>query len=251
MSPPRVFVDLALASGGEIALPADVAAHVVRVLRLRAGEALTLFDGRGGEYAGTLLEAGGRDRPPRVAVGAHAPVERESPLVLTLLQGVARGERMDLIVQKATELGAARLVPLATERGVVRLDEHGAGKRVAHWRAVAIAACEQCGRNRLPRIDPVTPFERIADSVRGLALAAGPRLLLDPLAQRPLAAALSPGATAATLLVGPEGGLTHQELEQARIAGFEAVRLGPRVLRTETAPLAALAVLQALAGDLG
>ena len=163
MSTPRAYVDLPLASGTQVELPEAVAIHAVRVLRLRAGDALTLFNGRGGEFAATLGAAAGRGRV-RAEVGAHDDIERESPLRVTLLQAVARGERMDLIVQKATELGVARIVPLASERSVVRLDERQAAKRLEHWRGIAIAACEQCGRNRLPQIDPVADFDRIADS---------------------------------------------------------------------------------------
>jgi 16S rRNA (uracil1498-N3)-methyltransferase len=250
MSTPRVYVDLPLASDTVAALPETAANHVVRVLRLRAGDALILFNGRGGEYAATLADAGpARGAPARVRIGAHAPVERESPLHITLLQGIARGERMDHIVQKATELGVARIVPLLCERSVVRLDESAAARRLEHWRAIAIAACEQCGRNRLPVLERAIELERIADAVRGLTLEAGPRLLLAPDAPTSLAA-LAPGLTGATLLIGPEGGLSNREIDLAGRAGYVACRLGPRVLRTETAPLAALTVLQVLAGDL-
>ena len=253
MSLPRVYVDLALASGNEVELPEAAANHVVRVLRLRTGEALTLFNGRGGEYAATLADAGAaRGARARVRVGSHAAVERESPLRLTLLQGIARGERMDHIVQKATELGVTRIVPLASERSVVRLDASTAARRLEHWRAIAIAACEQCGRNRPPVIDAVAGLERIADSVPALVLdaaEAGARLLLEPSAATALTAVV-PGLTAATLLVGPEGGLSERVRALARRAGFTPCRLGPRILRTETAPLVALTALQLLAGDL-
>jgi 16S rRNA (uracil1498-N3)-methyltransferase len=248
---PRAYVAAPLAADAEFELPAAVANHLVRVLRLRPDAALTLFDGRGGEYPATLLAASGRGA--RVRTGAHAAVERESPLRLTLLQGIARGERMDLILQKATELGVARLVPLACERSVVRLDAAQAAKRLEHWRAIAIAACEQCGRNRLPEIDAVLPSERIADAPGGAATPAGARtarLLLEPGAPLGLTRAAA-GLHAVTLLVGPEGGLSERERALAARAGFTACSLGPRILRTETAPLAALAVLQALAGDLG
>jgi 16S rRNA (uracil1498-N3)-methyltransferase len=243
VSAPRAFVAAPLAADSELELPATVANHVARVLRLRVGAALTLFDGRGGEYPATLLSAAARTA--RVRLGAHAAIERESPLRLTLLQGIARGERMDMIVQKATELGVARLVPLACERSVVRLHGQQAARRLDHWRAIAIAACEQCGRNRLPEIGPLLPSERLAELPDCAA-----RLLLAPGAPTRLAHAAT-GLTAATLLVGPEGGLSEREEMLARRAGFTACSLGPRILRTETAPLAALAVLQALAGDLG
>jgi 16S rRNA (uracil1498-N3)-methyltransferase len=276
MSGPRVYLDLPLASGSELLLPAAAAGHVVRVLRLRRGAPLTLFNGRGGSYAATLLDAG-RHEQARVAVGAHDPRERESPLPatlerdgkqvwarvgaftaderespldVTLLQGIARGERMDLIVQKATELGVARIVPLLCERSVVRLDHRQAERRLAHWRAIAIAACEQCGRNRLPRIESATAFAALADAADSLLSGGGAaRLLLT--ADAPVAlAAMATRLEAVNLLIGPEGGLSEPEQALARRVGFQPCHLGPRILRTETAPPAALAVLQALAGDL-
>jgi 16S rRNA (uracil1498-N3)-methyltransferase len=249
MSGPRVYLDLPLASGSELLLPAAAAGHVVRVLRLRRGAPLTLFNGRGGSYAATLLDAG-RHEQARVAVGAHDPRERESPLPITLLPGIARGERMDLIVQKATELGVARIVPLLCERSVVRLDHRQAERRLAHWRAIAIAACEQCGRNRLPRIESATAFAALADAADSLLSGGGAaRLLLT--ADAPVAlAAMATRLEAVNLLIGPEGGLSEPEQALARRVGFQPCHLGPRILRTETAPPAALAVLQALAGDL-
>lgn len=240
---PRIHVDHTLAAGAELALPAAAASHLVRVLRLRPGAPLVLFDGRGGEYPAELLGGSG---PARARVGVHRLIERESPLRLTLLQGIARGERMDLIVQKATELGVSRIAPCLTEFGVVRLDATQAARRVARWRAIAIGACEQCGRNRPPQVDPVATFAAALD-----ALAAdGPRYLLDAAAPRQLAATAG-GIGGATLLIGPEGGLSDAERALAERHGFEARRLGPRVLRTETAPLVALAVLQSASGDLG
>jgi 16S rRNA (uracil1498-N3)-methyltransferase len=239
----RIHVDLALAAEQELLLPAPQSAHLLRVLRLRDGAALTLFNGRGGEYAAELIGSG--KSGARVAVRAHADVERESPLYLTLLQGVARGERMDSIVQKATELGVQRIVPLSCEFSVVRLDAANRQRRAEHWRAVAIAACEQCGRNRIPEIGPISDF---AEACAGGD--AEQRLMLVPQAPESLAAAAK-GLRSGVLLVGPEGGLSGREQLQAQRGGFRACRLGPRILRTETAPLAALAVLQALAGDLG
>jgi 16S rRNA (uracil1498-N3)-methyltransferase len=236
----RVFVDTPLAAGTSVELTGDAGNHVTRVLRLREGDALTLFDGRGGEYAARVaqMQRGG----VRVAVGEHSTIERESPLELTLLQSIARGERMDLVVQKATELGVTRIVALETERSVVRLDAKQAERKVAHWRAVAIAACEQCGRNRVPTVEG-------ADYPAALRREATLKLLLEPTAAQPIS---RPGAEvrSITLLVGPEGGFTDTESELARRAGFEPRHMGPRVLRTETAAIAALAALQATAGDL-
>lgn len=239
----RIFVDVPLAADQELLLPAAQSAHLLRVLRLRAGARLTLFNGRGGEYGAELTGSG--KSGARLAVRAHTAVERESPLRLTLLQGIARAERMDAIVQKATELGVQRIVPVSCEFSVVRLDAVHRERRAEHWRAVAIAACEQCGRNRLPQVDSVIDL--------GEACAAADaelRLMLAPQGSESLAAAAR-DMRSATLLVGPEGGLSGREQLQAQRSGFRSCRLGPRILRTETAPLAALAALQALAGDLG
>ena len=245
----RIYVDLDI-SAGQLLLPAAPSAHLLRVLRLRPGSELTLFNGRGGEYAATLVDTG--KAGARVTVGAHDPVERESPLRLTLLQGVARGERMDFIVQKATELGVQRIVPLSCEFSVVRLDAARLQRRASHWRAVAIAACEQCGRNRLPQVESVGDLTAACADGHdaGDAGDAGLRLMLLPQAPASLAS-LATGRRSVVLLVGPEGGLSGREQLTAQRSGFQACRLGPRILRTETAPLAALAALQALAGDLG
>ena len=240
----RIYVDLDFSAGQQLLLPAAPSAHLLRVLRLRPGSELTLFNGRGGEYAATLVDTG--KAGARVAVGAHDPVERESPLRLTLLQGVARGERMDFIVQKATELGVQRIVPLSCEFNVVRLDAAKLQRRASHWRAVAIAACEQCGRNRLPQLEPVGDLAAACADGGD----AGLRLMLLPQAPAALTS-LATGRRSVVLLVGPEGGLSGREQLIAQRSGFQACRLGPRILRAETAPLAALAALQALAGDLG
>jgi 16S rRNA (uracil1498-N3)-methyltransferase len=238
----RIHVELELRSGTEVLLPAAASTHLLRVLRLRPGAALVLFNGRGGEYAAELAS---NDRAgARAQVGEHSGVERESPLQITLLQGVARGERMDFIVQKATELGVQRIVPLSCEFSVVRLDEAALRRRVEHWRGVAIAACEQCGRNRVPEVESVMPLEAACAS-GGDEL----KLVLVPQAPATLKT-LSEGPRGVVLLVGPEGGLSGREQLLAQRHGFQACRLGPRTLRTETAPLAALAALQALSGDL-
>lgn len=241
----RVYVAQSLAAGATVTLEGAAASHLTRVLRARAGEPLTLFNGEGGEYAARILGQGGGK--VSVAVGAHQASERESPLSLTLAQGVARGERMDLVVQKATELGVARLVPLLTERSVVRLAGAQAQKKLEHWRAVAIAACEQSGRNRLPQIAAAQTLHEFLGSEPG-GDAAALRLLLAPdgatrLGELPRSARVS-------LLIGPEGGLSAPERERAVAAGFLAVRLGPRVLRTETAALVAVALLQRQFGDI-
>jgi 16S rRNA (uracil1498-N3)-methyltransferase len=240
----RVYAATPLAAHSELVLPAAPSRHLLQVLRLREGAALTVFNGQGGEYPATLL--GAVKSAARVRTGEHCPIERESPLTLTLLQGVARGERMDLVIQKAVELGVARIVPVLTDFSVVKLDAAQAAKRRAHWQGVAIAACEQCGRNRLPEVAAPTT---LAEALSKLA-ADTRRLLLEPDAAVSLPAAAA-GAHAVALLIGPEGGFSEPELALTASAGFTACRLGPRVMRTETAPLAALAILQSVAGDLG
>ena len=240
----RIYLDAALEPGASVAVPASTAAHLTRVLRLPAGSAVTVFNGRGGEYAATI--ARGRGSALTVTVGVHAPVERESPFPLTLAQGVSRGERMDLVVQKATELGVTRLVPVLTERSVVRLDEEQSDRKSSHWRAIAIAACEQCGRNRLPEVALPARLHELLRQPAGDAV----RLLLSAAATRRIEDVPRP-AGGATVLIGPEGGLSEAEQEQALAAGYTPVNLGPRVLRTETAAIAALALLQREFGDFG
>jgi 16S rRNA (uracil1498-N3)-methyltransferase len=240
----RVFIDAPLEPGTRVTLEGNAASHLTRVLRLRVGASLALFNGQGGEYSASIDKAHGGT--VIVAVGGHTPMERESPLELTLAQGVSRGERMDLVVQKATELGVSRLVPLLTERGVVRLDAQQAQRKLNHWRAIAVAACEQCGRNRLPQL--AAPAA-LSDFLRGADAAGHTHLLLSPNATATLTDLARPAA-GVTVLIGPEGGLADEEVQAAIAAGFTAVRLGPRVLRTETAAIAALALLQRQFGDL-
>jgi 16S rRNA (uracil1498-N3)-methyltransferase len=240
----RIHVPAPLAVGAEVALPAQAGEHLTRVLRLEDGAPLTLFDGAGGEYSAKL---GARHGKRVIAhVLGHDPVDRESPLSITLLQGVARGERMDLVVQKATELGVARIVPVLAERSVVRVDAKQRARKQEHWQAIAISACEQCGRNRVPIVaDPVALGDAIGqlpgDSARGLLDADGAASLT--------AFATQSAGRALALLIGPEGGLADNERQFALANGFAGCRLGPRILRTETAGLAALAALQAIAGD--
>jgi 16S rRNA (uracil1498-N3)-methyltransferase len=240
----RIHVDLPLATGAEVALPAQAGEHVARVLRLAPGDPLTLFNGDGADYAATIRSVDKRE--VRVQLLERQAVARESPLRLTLAQGVARGEKMDLIVQKATELGVARIVPLLTERSEVKLDPVRAEKRLTHWRAVAASACEQCGRASLPEI---LPAQALPAWLATLADEGGLRLALLPEAESS-ARELRPGDAGALLAVGPEGGLGERDIALLHEAGFHGLRLGPRILRTETAGLAALAALQALHGDL-
>ena len=242
----RIHVAAELTSERELLLPPTASAHLLRVLRLRVGAALTLFNGQGGEYSAELI---GTDKSgARVRIGAFDSVERESPLQLTLLQGIARGERMDLIVQKATELGVNSIVPLSCEFSVVRLAAQALARRRERWQAVAISACEQCGRNRPPRVEPIVELDAACAAIT--VGDASLRLMLVPDASESLSALARGSLRSVALLVGPEGGLSGREQLLAQRAGFRACRLGPRTLRTETAPLAALAALQALVGDL-
>lgn len=239
----RLYVEAPLCPGPEVELPAGAAAHAVRVLRLRPGDPVTLFNGDGREYAARLVEVGRRARAVIDSVGAPA---RESPLRITLLQAIARGEKMDWIVQKATELGVARITPVSTARSGVRLDAARADKRREHWHAVAIAACEQCGRNVVPVID--APVELAAWPREADAGDRGARWMLRPDAgTRPRDLRLAPGRP--TLAIGPEGGFDEADTTVLAAQGFRGLALGPRVLRTETAGIAALAALQALYGD--
>jgi 16S rRNA (uracil1498-N3)-methyltransferase len=239
----RVFVDQKLVSGKGVGLSEQAGLHLTRVLRLDVGAPLTLFDGTGGEYAGTLERDG---KKVWARVGEHDPVERESALDITLLQGVARGERMDLIVQKATELGVARIVTVLAERSVVKVDAKQRERKREHWQAVAIAACEQSGRNRVPEVSEPMPLAQVCDALPAESL----RCLLAVDAAGSLAAvAKDAAARPMALLIGPEGGLADNERRFALANGFVACRMGPRVMRTETAGLAALTVLQAIAGD--
>jgi 16S rRNA (uracil1498-N3)-methyltransferase len=240
----RIHVPGPLRAGEALTLPDASAHYAARVLRLRPGDAVVLFDGGGGEYAATVDSVG--RRAVRLQIGEHLVLERESPTRLSLALGISRGERMDYAVQKAVELGVQHIVPLVTERCAVRLDERRAENRCGHWRKVMISACEQCGRNRIPEIDPVTEYGSwLTRGREGLGLVFGPE------ADTPLARLAPKPDTPITALIGPEGGLSDHELERARRAGFTAVRLGPRVLRTETAAVAALVAIQVRWGDLG
>ena len=231
---PRFHCAVPLQAGLTLALPPGAARHV-QVLRMQPGEALTLFDGRGGEYAAVVERMGRSD--VTVNVGAHDPVEREAPQAVHLALGMPANDRMDWLVEKATELGVASIQPLMTAHGVLRLAGERAEKKRAHWEAIAIAACEQCGRNRVPQIHPVRAYADWigeADQDGGmqrivLSLMPGTQPLVD-----------LPAASACQVLSGPEGGLSADEEGRALAQGFLPARLGPRVLRAETAALAAL-----------
>ncbi len=234
-----------LGNGSEVRLQPDAAHHAVRVLRLAVGEPVVLFDGLGGEFEARITRIDRGD--VSVKTGAHLDVERESRLHVRLVQGLSSGDRMDLTLQKAVELGVAAIQPVATERSVVKLKDERAQRRAEHWQNLVIAACEQCGRNRVPE---VLPLMGLPDWLAQLNMPAPDdeaRLLLSPAATTALKA-LAP-VPRMTLLIGPEGGLSPGETQLAQSRGFKPVRLGPRILRTETAALATLSAIQALWGD--
>lgn len=221
----------------------DAAKHIARVLRLQPGDPLTLFDGRGGEYAARIEAI--RKGAVAVEVDGHSATTRESPLSLTLAQGVSRGERMDWVVQKATELGVTRIIPVLTERAVVKLDARQSERKLAHWQGIAVAACEQSGRDRVPDIAAPLGLHEFLRAIDPRAT----RLLLSPTGARCVNDLQAPDGKI-VVLIGPEGGLEESEQRTAIAAGFLAVRMGPRVLRTETAAVAALTLLQHRFGDL-
>lgn len=239
---PRVYTDQPLAESMTVTLDPRAGRHLGRVLRARRGDPVVLFNGDGNDYAGSVVETG-RDAVS-VRLEARRALDNETPLRVTLAQGIARGERMDYTLQKAVELGVSEIAPLVCERTEVKLSGKRLEKRIAHWRGVIANACEQSGRAVVPPLHPPRPLR---DYLKRAPV--GPRLVLRPDAERG-PSALSPGERV-TLLIGPEGGLSEREIDGARRAGFTPLRLGPRVLRTETAGPAALAALQALWGDMG
>ena len=240
---PRIYLANPLTANSDVILPENAFHRVIRVLRLKPGGHLILFNGEGGEFHAILKHM---DRhTATVRVEKYVEREAESSLKITLAQSIAKGVRMDYSLQKATELGADRILPLITQRSVVRLSKDQLGKRLLHWQRVVISACEQCGRNRIPTIlRPINYRDWL--HLRGKEEIA---LLLNPDADKNLTQ-LSPPTDSITLLIGPEGGLTSEEITLAKTAGFIDIRLGPRILRTETAGVAALAALQTLWGDL-
>ncbi|HEX5633397.1 MAG TPA: 16S rRNA (uracil(1498)-N(3))-methyltransferase [Gemmatimonadales bacterium] len=237
---PRIHCDLRLGPGAQFSLDPDAAQHVAKSLRLKAGDALVVFDGRGGEYEAAIQRID-RDRVD-VKVGAFRDAGREPALALGLVQGLPEADKMDWIIQKATELGVSWIQPVTCDRSVVRLSGDRAARREAHWRRVAIAAAEQCGRTRLPEVRPTLGFASWlavpAETPRWMLVPDAPALAAQPSVPSPL-----------ELLVGPEGGFSERERQLLVDHGCVGVSLGPRVLRTETAPLAALAAIHALWGD--
>lgn len=260
----RVYVDAALNPGSIVELARETGAHLAKVLRARRGDELVLFNGDGREFSGSIDAV--RGSQVSASIGASRQIDRESPCSLTLVQCVPRGDRMDFIVQKATELGAARIVPVMSQRSVVRLDSTQAASKQAHWRAVAVSACEQCGRNRLPTVEAPQPLLNYLGALAPPQLVAGEaaaavgrylRLVLEPEAdaghqngKQPVDIEALGAVAGAEIAIGPEGGFTPEELEAFQLAGFSRAALGPRILRTETAAIAAIVMLQARFGDM-
>ena len=237
---PRFYLDAALRAGTSVVLPEDSAHHAVHVLRIRTGEDVVLFNGRGGEFAARVASI--QRLKVLVDVLEHRALERESPLRMVLVQGVSAGERMDFTVRKAVELGVAEIRPVLAAASVARPKGERAAARQAHWQKIAVAACEQCGRNRVPVVHPMVDAAAYEDA------SAGKKILLAPQAELRFSQACK-GGSDFTVAAGPEAGFNGQEEAALLDAGFVPARIGPRVLRTETAGLAALAALSALAGD--
>jgi len=236
----RLYVTGIPSTGEVMRLPSPAVQHL-QARRLRSGEGLVLFDGNGGEYQATLLTLDRRHAEVRIE--AHRPREVESPVAVTLLQGISKGERMDYSIQKATELGVAKIIPVTTSRCVVKLDAERWAKKQRHWQAIAIAACEQCGRNQVPEVAMPCSLENALTSIDHPL-----GVIFDTDGDRAITELKATHAIAT--LIGPEGGLAPEEITRVADLGWQRIRLGPRVLRSDTAPVAALAVIQASIGDL-
>lgn len=246
LRPVRIFVGETALCTGPLQLGGQPARHVLKVLRMKPGQTLTLFDGRGGEFPATII-AGGRDTL-ELEVAAETPLSRESPLHTRLAIAIPRGERMDIVVQKATELGVSMISPILTDRSVVRLKGPRAENRRRHWTSVAASACEQCGRNTLPQLEAAQSFTALVLSL-GEISQSELRLMPEPTAKKSLPG-VQQSIRSVTMLVGPEGGFTQAELDAAREGGFQALDLGPRILRSETAAIGLLTLAQWAWGDM-
>ncbi|MDP6436037.1 MAG: 16S rRNA (uracil(1498)-N(3))-methyltransferase [Gammaproteobacteria bacterium] len=240
----RIYIDAELDQGQEVELGGSAARHIAQVLRKRVGDPLVVFNGRGGEFAANIIAV--KKNSVRVQTGSRSSPSTNSGLDLALWHGLCRGSRMDSVVQKATELGVHRIQPLLCERGVVKLDAKRERKRVDHWNSIAIGACEQSGRNLLPAIARPLVLADCLEALDPDCIA----IMLDPVGGENLESVVTPGK-AIVVLTGPEGGFTEAERTACIDAGFRSVALGPRIMRTETAPIVALGLVQFLAGDLG
>jgi 16S rRNA (uracil1498-N3)-methyltransferase len=244
MKTTRLFIPQPIVASAETSITGDRAHYLKRVLRLRIGDNLVVFDGNGNEYPAEILDI--EKRQMRLSIGSAQAGSPESPLAIRLVQGIARSERMDFVVQKATELGVRRISPIISVRSIVRLDQRRSAKRHDHWLKIAQNACEQCGRNTIPQIDPAQALDDWLDDESETG---STRIFLTPRAGTPIGSMPEPSGPL-LLLIGPEGGLSDMESSKVDYAGFLPVSLGPRILRTETASLAAIAILQSRFGDL-
>ena len=240
----RLYIDTPLAANQTIDINGEPFNYLVNVLRLKKGATLSVFNGQGGEFHATISELGKREA--QLDIGDFENITSESPLDITLVQGISRGERMDFTLQKATELGVTRIVPLFTERCTVNLKAERLEKRIKHWQGTVRSACEQSGRNNIPQIEPAKYFDDFIQNGNQLEHSC---LLLDPESPQSLTS-ITVAPTAITLLIGPEGGFSSRERELAYANGYQGVQLGPRILRTETAAIAAISAMQILWGDL-
>lgn len=242
---PRFHCPFPLAPGAQVDLPEAAAHHALRVLRLKEGAPLILFDGRGGAWQAQIVGTGGTASRVRVSLQTYDPDDRASPLHITLAQALPAGDKMDWVVEKSVELGVAAIQPVAAKRSVVKLSAERMARRVTHWNHIASAACEQCQRNRVPLVAPVLDLPQYLANAKGQNAV---RLLLTPetgIALREL----PPPNVPVIVMIGPEGGWEEGEMQAAQAANFQPLRLGPRVLRTETAGAAVLAAMQAVWGD--
>ncbi len=240
---PRIFTQQPLSAQSEVELESAPSAHIARAMRMGVGDALTVFNGQGGEYAALITAVS--KKAVTVTIGDFRNIELESPLAIHLGIAISRGDRMDWVMQKATELGVSRVSPLLTQRTEVKLKGERADKKIQHWRQIGIAACEQCGRNQLPLIEPLQTLPDWLAATKDET-----KLVLHHRALRAEPTNTERKPTKVSLLIGPEGGLSDLEIGMAEQAQFQALRLGPRVMRTETAPLAAIAILQSRWGDM-
>jgi 16S rRNA (uracil1498-N3)-methyltransferase len=241
MRNPRIYTQQTLSANSALALDESASHHLARVLRFQVGQTLTLFNGDGREYAATISAIDKRN--VTVSINEAIAADRESPLAIHLGIAISKGDRMDLVIQKAVELGVTSITPLISERVEVRLQGERAEKKLQHWQGIVIAACEQCQRNRIPQLNSITPLHDWIAQVN-----ADRKFVLHHRSETSLGEMTKPQSVA--LLIGPEGGLSDLEIASAEKNNFSALRLGPRVLRTETAPLAALAILQFAFGDM-
>jgi len=241
---PRIFVPASLLPGVEFELPDQAHRHLAQVLKLSQGHQLHLFNGQGGEYAAEIVASSRRQTIVKIL--SHLVIDRETSIVITLAQCVSKGPRMDFVMQKATELGVSVIQPVISKQGAVKLDAQRMQKKQSHWQGVVHSACEQSGRNVIPEVRAVLNFEAFLQNLPKVDIC----LFLDPLADKGFSELPVEPPSAVLLIIGPEGGFATQEIEQLKMAGFQGLKMGPRVLRTETAALVALSACQLRWGDL-